>query len=160
MRKEMIGIAEWYEKLVFPLPWQLLTDDQSFRIVYMPDSVEQHHLCSLICSLPLLEDLCVGRSSAGNVGGSHGIRETVLHPSTPPMLTGTLKIDRFQGIEHFIPRLLDLSKGIRFRRLECWWDSKEDIQRTMTCIDACSDTLEYVDVCSLIRGMFISVSVV
>ena len=61
------------------------------------------------------------------------------------MLTGTLNIDRFQGIEHFIPRLLDLSKGIRFRKLECWWDSEEDIQRTMTCIDACSDTLEYVD---------------
>src|ERR1700753_3162605 len=77
-----VRIAEWYEKPVFPLPRQLLTGDQSFRTVYMPDSVEQHHVCSLICSLPLLEDLCVRRSSTGNVGGSTGIRETA--PSFDP----------------------------------------------------------------------------
>ena len=80
--------------------------------------------------------------------------ETVLHPFTLPPLTGTLKIYRLQGFEYFIPRLSDLSKGIRFRKLECSWNSEGDIRWTMTCVDACSNTLERIDVCSLIHGTF------
>ena len=129
----------------------------SLYAVLMIYPSQQLQVLSLICSLPLLEDLVIRFSGAL---GWEGGNETVLHPLTPPPLTGTLETYRFQGVEHFIPRLLDQLKGVHFRKLECWWDSEEDIQRAVTCVDACSNTLEYVDVCSLVHGTFTSAFVV
>ena len=107
-------------------------------------------LCSLICSLPHLEDLHIRVCGWANLDGGD---DTALHPLALPPLTGTLNICQSQEIEHFIHRLSDVAKGVRFRKLECSWDFKVDVQCTMTAVDVCSDTLEHVEISSEIHGM-------
>ena len=109
---------------------------------------QQVQVCSLICSLPCLEDLYISVSMAGDLSCGD---DTVAYPFTLPPLTGTLKLHQFRGIEHFIPRLSDLLKGIRFRKLE-WWGSEWNTQQSAILLDACSSTLEDIDVWLTIGG--------
>ena len=122
--------------------------------VFMMFSCQKLQVLCLICLLPLL---VIRFSGAGSFEGGN---ETVLHPLTLLPLFGTLETCQFHGIEHFIPRLSVLLKGICFRKLRCSWESEEDIRRAITCVNACSNTLEYVDVCSLIHGTSPSASLV
>ena len=116
------------------------------RIVCMMFSFQQLQVCSLIFSLPILEDLQIWSSKASDL---EGYTRTVLRPSNPPPpLTGTLKIHEPRGgIEHFIRGLSEQLNGIRFRKLECTWGSR------INPMSGWSNTLEYVDVCYQIRGM-------
>ena len=93
---------------------------------------QQVQVCSLICSLPCLKDLYISVSMAGDLSCGD---DTVAYPFTRPQLTGTLKLHQFRGIEHFIPRLIDLLKGICFRKLE-WWGSEWNTQQLAILLDA------------------------
>ena len=114
---------------------------------HLPDKLRVY---SLIFSLPRLEDLCISISTAVTLDWPWDY-ETAACPSTPPPFTGTLELHRFRGIEHFIPQLLDLSKGVHFRKLD-WSGSEWDAQQSSILLDACSTTLEDIDVRPTIRG--------
>ena len=45
-----------------------------------------------------------------------------------------------------MPQLLDLLNGIRPREFSGTWCFEEDLPRMTKLIEACSDTLEYVDI--------------
>ena len=48
-------------------------------------------------------------------------------------------------MESLVTRLLGLPNGIRFRKFKFVWDTAEDVQWVMALVEACSDTLEHVD---------------
>ena len=104
---------------------------------------------NLICSLPLLEDLCVK-----DYGGDNNDRDgTVFQPSTSPVLTGTLEFDLPERMERVTRRLLGLPNGLRFRKLVWTWFHEEDIPRTVALVVGCYDTLEYVDINCWLHSM-------
>jgi hypothetical protein len=100
-------------------------------------------LIKLVCSLPLLEDLDV----AGQVVDDHKDDDTITQFSTSPPLTGTLKLDLKRGMEAITRQLLELPDGIRFRTLKCKWNlGRDDPLWTVATMEACSGTLESIDI--------------
>lgn len=72
---------------------------------------------------------------------------------TSPPLTGTLAISRSHK-EHLVAWLLDLPNGLCFQKFEFLWRGETDGQWVTALVEACSDTLEHVDLCSqvTVRG--------
>jgi len=108
------------------------------------DSIATSHSQSfnLICSLPLLEDMCLvdhRNYKSGHVG-------TVFQPSTSPVLTGTLNLYLEYGMKQAARRLLALPNGLHFRKLVCTWLHGEDIPWTAALVAGCYETLECVDI--------------
>jgi hypothetical protein len=97
---------------------------------------------NLAFSFPLLEDLAmIARLSDGSNRLS-----TVIWPSSPPMLTGSLELYSKDGMEPIACRLLSLPGGVHFRKLNLTWFHKGDILLTTMLIAECSDTLESLDI--------------
>ena len=80
---------------------------------------------------------------------------TVFKPSASPPLTGTLEITWTTGVEGLVTRLLDLPSGIHFRKFKLLWntDMETDLRWVMALVEACSDTLEHIDLESQVDGM-------
>jgi hypothetical protein len=96
----------------------------------------------LVCSLPLLEDLeimCLRLTNDGD--------DIIIHqPLTSPPLTGTLDLCVREGMERTTRWLLDLPNGVRFRNFKCKWFLEEDFRWMTALVEACSDTLEYIEI--------------
>ena len=103
---------------------------------------------TLICFLPHLEDLKLIDLWVAHRNGDN----TGFQPPTSPPLTGTLTVDRPRGVEHLLPGLLELPNCIRFRKVECLLDSVVDIRWTVALVEACSNTLERVEIRSHVFG--------
>lgn len=87
--------------------------------------------------------------------------DSAFQPWTSPPLNGILTICqphnglmiyRPHGTKHFIRLLSDLPNGIRFREFKFMWDLEEDLLGTTTLVEACSNTLEHVDIESWVYG--------
>jgi len=118
---------------------------KSLRVV--SSTIPYSQILNLVCSLPLLEDLCVidhGWSNSDHDG-------TVSQPLTSSALTGTLKLSLTHGMEHVARRLLGLPNGLHFRKLLCTWDLEEHVRWITALVMGCSDTLECVNIS---YGMF------
>ena len=104
---------------------------------------------NLILSFPLLEDLAVFTShgiSADDDNGSDGL-STVVHPSSPPAFTGSFELLLGErGMKPFTHWLLSLPGGIHFRKLTLTWIHEEEISLVETLVEACSHTLESLDI--------------
>ena len=48
-------------------------------------------------------------------------------------------------MEHFVAQFLSLPNGIHFRKFRLLWDAEKDVRWVMALVEACSDTLEHVD---------------
>ena len=74
-------------------------------------------------------------------------KKTTFQPLTSSPLTGTLVLDPTSGVEPATRRLLELLNGVHFWKLTCSCDSQEEELRCiMAVVEACSDTLESIDV--------------
>ena len=113
---------EWYEELTI-----------LFLFVYS---------LALICFLPHLEDLKLVDFWVVNRDDDN----TGFQPTTSPPSTRTLTITHPRRIERLLPGLLDLPNGTCFRKLEISFDTMEDVRLTVTLVEACSNTLECVDI--------------
>jgi hypothetical protein len=103
---------------------------------------------NIALSFPLLEDLAVIMTSTDNGGDGFGEDEmpAVAQPSSPPMFTGSLELLLLERMEPFTCQLLSLPGGIHFRRLNLMWLYDEDLLTIMALVEACSHTLEFLDI--------------
>ena len=101
----------------------------------------------LICSLSLLEDLTL---RANDIYHSSSARLPVPAPS--PALTGTLKLSVLEGMETMLSLLLGLQGGLRFRKLQLSRCRARDLTLVEELAEACSGTLECLDVACEIFG--------
>ena len=69
-----------------------------------------------------------------------------IQPPTSPPLTGSLGLRFTQGMKSATRRLLELPNGIHFRKIECTLNIPDDPQCIMDMVEACSDTLECIDI--------------
>ena len=100
----------------------------------------------LILSFPLLEDLKV-LTRDESIDDCNGSRppSTVVQPSGQPM-TGSLELSQWGGMGFITSRLLSLPGGIHFRKLVLTWSRGEDISSTMSLVEGCSHSVEYLEV--------------
>ena len=109
---------------------------------------------SLIHSLPLLENLTL-------IGHDHtsAINDDELDaPPTSPALTGTLVLLLYQGMANNARRLLNLPNGLHFRKLNLSWRGDEELRLVERLVEACSDTLEYLEIAYGLDGEIYSTS--
>ena len=109
----------------------------------------------IICSLPLLEGLDI---MGCDIDYDH--RTPPFRPQTSPPLTGTLSLDLPQGLQRTMNALLGMPNGVHFRKFVCTRHLWVHLEFMMTLVEACSHTLEYIDIkfhahCMflLLRGM-------
>jgi hypothetical protein len=107
-------------------------------------------IINLVRSFPLLEDLRLTVMtppgiSADDDDGS-GRLLTATQPSSPPMLTGSLKLSMEGGMEPFIHQLLTLPGGIHFRKVAFKWFHEEDLLMATALVAGCSHALESLDI--------------
>lgn len=122
---------------------------KSLRIISA--TILHSEILNLICSLHLLEDLCVVDN-----GKEHNDRDrTAFQHLTSPVLTGTLELHLVRGAEHIARRLLTLPNGLHFRKLVWTWYLEEDVRWMTALVAECSDTLECIDVEYRPSGMYI-----
>ena len=100
----------------------------------------------IIFSFPLLENLTVGLHGPVIYDGddSDGL-PTVIHPSDPPMFTGSLKLI-IAGLKPVIHQLLSLPSGIHFWKLTVTWIHERDISPTTALVERCSHSLESLNI--------------
>ena len=110
---------------------------KSLRVV--TKSLPRSRTLELVCSFPLLKDLCVeDMESRGDQD------QNDFQPSTSPPFTGTLEL--LQGrMERTSRLLLSLPNGFHFQKLKCRWEIEENVSWTNALVEACSNTLECVD---------------
>ena len=78
---------------------------------------------------------------------------SVFNPSTSPPLTGTLEVSEPRGMNRLVTQLLGLPSGIHFRKFKLLWNLETDLQWVTKLAEACSDTLEHIDLESQVDGM-------
>lgn len=151
MRKRVVGyeglltLCDWWcvtvREIYFFLP---LNDSSPTLISFCIDihAVFPSRLLALICSLPLLEDLIL-RGEGMDKDDEDG---TIFQPSALPPLTGTLGLFLSGRVEHTARRLLDLKSGIRFREVKFTLYPERDLRWMTALAEACSDTLEHIDI--------------
>jgi hypothetical protein len=108
---------------------------------------------NLILSFPLLEDLSVfvHDNRSGDDAGADEM--PTAQSSTPRVLTGSLNLCVLGGgIGPFTRRLLSLPGGIHFRKLSWTWFREEGLSPIMELVEACSHTLESLDITCNLAG--------
>ena len=112
------------------------------------------HVFNLVLSFPLLEHLTVIIFFEGLAGSADGSNElpTAAQPSGAPMLTGSLDIHLRGGMKPTIRQMLSLPSGIHFRKLTLTWFRKEDLPLLTALVEACSHTLESLDIAGTSTG--------
>ena len=108
---------------------------------------------NLILSFPLLEDLSLFVHD-NRPGDGFGVDEMpIIQPSSPRVLTGSLDLRVLgRGIGPFTCRLLSLPGGIHFRKLSWTWSREEELSPIMGLVEACSHTLETLNVTCNLAG--------
>jgi hypothetical protein len=119
-------------------------------LVIFPSS----QIFNLILSFPLLEDIAVSPPYRAWLDRGNGPDwpPTVAHPSSPPMLTGSLELYPDGAIDASVSLLLSLPGGIHFRKLTLTWLRMGDLSLTMALVDECSHTLESLDITCTLLG--------
>ena len=103
-------------------------------------SIPHSQVVDLMYHLPLLEDVTLfGFESKLDKP------QIIGPPSTSAALTGTLELRLMWGIPRTIRRLLGLPNGLHFRKLTLFSHGAEGCS-VGKLVDACSDSLEYLDV--------------
>jgi hypothetical protein len=128
---------------------------KSLHLVFNNLYILPPRVFTLILSFPLLEDLTVSTpyeiSADDDDDDSDGL-STAVQPSSSPMFTGSLNLlVGEEGMKSFTHRLLSLSGGIHFRKLTLMWPPEEDLSSVVALVEACSHTLESLEVSDL-RG--------
>jgi len=102
----------------------------------------------LVCSFPLLEDLAlINPYPERDAGGWTA-------PSTSPRLTGSLDLLTF-GVARFTTRrLLDLSGGLHFYRINMMFTGNDEAKSVTDLVSSCSDTLESLTLRCYLPGAF------
>jgi len=117
------------------------------------DSIEvpPSEIFDFVLSSPLLEDLTVaGYKTPADDGDDSDGPPTFVHPSNPPVFTGSLQLFLEEAMKPITSRLLSIPGGIHFRSLTLKWNCREDISSTIALVRECSDTLESLDIgCNL-----------
>lgn len=113
-------------------------------------SFRPSQIIDLVTSFPLLEDL----SLLGYDRGPHEPR-AVRPPSNSPPLTGTLELRLIWGVSPLADQLLDLSNGLRFRKLKVRSYHTGDPPFVGKLVQACSGTLEHLDIQRRKQGAFV-----
>jgi hypothetical protein len=108
-----------------------------------------------IYRFPLLEDLTLCGYDQGP-----GVPQTTNSPSASPALTGTLELRLTRGISGVAQQLLGLPNGLHFRRLKLPSSNVGDLSPVAKLVDACSNTLEYLDVQCKEPGVIVPVHLV
>ena len=96
-------------------------------------------LFHLVFALPLLKDLSV-------VGYGIQDADAIFQSSTSPPLTGTLALHLIRGMGPVTCRLLEPPNSVHFRKLECTLNVQDDLLCIADIAEACSDTLECIDI--------------
>ena len=55
-------------------------------------------------------------------------------------------------MDRLVTRLLDLPNGIHFLKFRFLWDVKSGVQWVMALVEACSDSLEHIDLETRVDG--------
>ena len=105
--------------------------------------VPRSRILEFVCSFPLLEDLSVNDMISENDLDQN---DFLLRPLTSPAFTGTLEFNLLGWMECTTRLLLSLPNGLHFRKLVCGFLSAGDVLWTRVLMDACSNTLECVDI--------------
>jgi hypothetical protein len=119
------------------------------RLRMIVRALPSSEILNLIFSFPLLEDLSVvvPYEPLTDIDDSEGDEIPIAtQPSTPPM-TGFLELYLQGGMGPITRQLLSLPGGIHFRKLFWAWLYEEDLS-VMALVEACSHTLESVDITS------------
>jgi hypothetical protein len=110
-------------------------------------------LIDLVLSFPLLEDLGVHVTTSDGMStdndGSPDRPLTAIQPSSSPVFSGLLELYMKGGMQPVTGRLLSLPISIHFRRLALAWYHEADLLTTMTLVERCSHTLEYLKITNL-----------
>jgi hypothetical protein len=117
--------------------------------------IRHSQIIDLIHYLPLLEDLTLC-----GYDREDDEPQPISSSSTPPPLTGTLWLCLLRGISRTVRRLLDLPNGLHFRELLLHSQGPEDFFSVGTLVEACSDTLECLEVRHQPYGANLSVPLV
>ena len=99
-------------------------------------------ILDLIYSFPLLEDVsmeCFGTPSADDDDGG---LPTTIQPRGSPVLTRTLELSMWRGMDPVATRLLSLPNGLRFRNLDLTLHCEADHLLTTALVEECCLTLE------------------
>ena len=120
-------------------------------------TIPRSQIIDLVCSLPLLEDLCVVDDGVGGGDRDPGpaLEPSTSPPSNSPPLTGILELYPLYGMEPTTRQLLGLPNGLHFRKLVWTWCLDEDIRWMTALVAECSDTLECIDIECRPSGMFL-----
>ena len=113
---------------------------RSLRIVSI--LIPSSHFLNLICSFPLLEDLSVITEWLVEFEDISDTQPTLIQPSKPPSLTGSLELYLPMGVSLLAPTLLSLPSGPHFKQLDLVWSSDEDMSLTAALVEKCHHTLE------------------
>ena len=118
---------------------------KSLRVDFM--ALPPSQIVDLVLSFPLLEDLTVFSdwTVVGGVGGPDPL-PSLVQPSNPPILTGSLDLFLGRGTKYITHPLLSLPSGIHFRELALTWCEEGDPLFTMALVEKCSHTLKTLDV--------------
>jgi hypothetical protein len=111
---------------------------------------------NLVLSFPLLEDLMVIVHREMLLDQEDDSEEdgisSVTRPSSPPRLTGSLRLHLERMMEPFTRRLLSIPSGIHFQNLTLTLLCEDDFLTTMALVEVCSHTLESLDITCRLRG--------
>ena len=124
---------------------------KSLRVDFAAISYPQIH--DLICSLPLLEDLCLIDNQYDD--RDHDKTAFQFQPSTSPVLAGTLELSSPCVMGRITRRLLDVPNGLHFRKLVWTWYHEEHTRWMTALMAECSDTLECIDIKCRLTGTFL-----
>lgn len=121
---------------------------ESPRAAHSAISLSLFPILTFIPSLPHLEDLIIAGLRVSTTNDDN----TIFRPSASPPLTGTLSISRSYRMTNLFVWLLDLPNGIRFQKFKFLWRVETDAQFVTALIEACSETLEHVDLGPQVKG--------
>ena len=101
--------------------------------------INSRQVFEIVSFLPLLEDLSI-------IGRGLGYSLPAPRPQTSPPLTGILSLNLSHGMKRTMDSLLGLPNGIHFRRFVCTRHIGVHFQYMTTLMEACSHTLESIDI--------------
>jgi hypothetical protein len=110
----------------------------SIYMKFLPLSPLQ--LLDFIMSFPLLENISVDTFRVD--GDERDGQLIAVKPSAPPALTGTLRLDVWQGMHPIASPLLSVPNNLHFRKLDLTWHRGGDISLTEALVEVCHPTLE------------------
>ena len=127
---------------------------KSLRVVSATLTLSQTF--DLIRSFPLLEDLST-YIDVDDPTENYGFDKQPAITQPSPAFTGSLELFSPIGTDPFVPRLLALPNGLRFRNLDLTWYRDGDPSSTSALVEECCSTLERLKIDAKVGTMGTSV---